>query len=117
MRLLIVAGFSLVSAVMAQTPDNELRRNPFVHPKFETEAFVAASSGETRAPEEPMRVSAILLAEEQSLVSVNGVVLGIGEEHDGYVLREVHDDSAVFSYRGESVTLPLFDERSEDDGE
>lgn len=112
----MVAGCCLASSVMAQTPESELRRNPFVHPKFETEAFVAAP-GETPAPAEPMRVSAILLADEQSLVSINGVVLGIGEEHDGYVLREVHDDSAVFAYRGRAVTLPLFDERSEDNGE
>ena len=112
----MIAIFCLASSAMAQTPDSELRRNPFVHPKFETEAFVA-TPGETPVREEPIRVSAILLADEQSLVSVDGVVLGIGEEHEGYVLREVQDESAVFSHRGEVVTVPLFDDRSEEDGE
>lgn len=115
MRLLVIGVVCLASSAIAQTSENESRRNPFVHPKFDTEAFVA-SPGETLVREEPIRVTAILLAGERSLVSVDGVVLGIGEEHEGYVLREVHDESAIFSHRGKSVTVTLFDERSADNG-
>jgi hypothetical protein len=103
-------------SVSAPLLADELRRNPFVHPKFELE--VAAPNRGTAVPdEEPIRVSAILLADEKSLVSINGVVLGIGEGHEGYVLKSVAEESAVFVHRGKAITIPLFSDRRDINGE
>lgn len=103
-------------SLAALTSADELRRNPFVHPKFETVA-PAPARGTAAPDEEPLRVSAILLSGAKSLVSMNGNVLGIGEEHAGYVLTSVAEESAVFMHRGKAITIPLFDGRSEINGE
>ena len=85
-----------------------LRFNPFLEPDpallQDRGADVAPrrSAGEWR----PI-LRATLVAGEQSLVNLGGVVLRRGEETHGYRLLEVRNWEAVFSRKGERVVLPV----------
>ncbi len=111
---------SLLLAVLILTaagscPGDELRRNPFDHPNLDIPA-PAADVRNGVVSDETLRVSAILLAGAESLVSVNGTILGIGEERDGYVLRAVEEEIAVFSRDGKTIAISLFEQPTDDDG-
>ena len=94
---------------------DELRRNPFDHPKLDAPASeITARSGVVA--DETLRVSAILVAGDRSLVSLNGAILGIGEESFGYVLRKVDEEIAIFTRDGETITISLFEQGDDDDG-
>lgn len=94
----------------------KLRRNPFEHPNLDAQAADRGPTG-ARLDDGSLRVRAILVAGDRSLVNVNGTILGIGEEHFGYVLRSVAEEAAVFSRDGESITISLFEQRTDEDGD
>lgn len=97
----------------AAHPDDG-RRNPFAHtPKPVTDSGLDAAA--TNRPATRMQVRAILLAGEQSLVSIDGTLLGIGESYRGFLLQSVQENAAVFVRDGDTLTVPLFEPRESDE--
>jgi hypothetical protein len=85
-----------------------LRHNPFVQPQ------IAAARTEESPEESPQEgvfeLRATLHAGAQSLANVNGVILRLGEEVEGYRLAEVEERSAVLR-RGETrIVVSLEDD-------
>ena len=114
-RLTSIAVFLVSATATGGAHGDEVRRNPFEHPVF-SEAPADSGTASGRAATETLLVSAILVAGNQSLVSVNGRIVGIGEEAMGYVLRSVAEEVAVFTRGEESVTISLFEQEADDDG-
>ena len=81
-----------------------LRFNPFVVPDYVDNKRDAASSNLT---ESDMELRAVLVGGEGSLVNVNGIILGVGQDINGYVLKSVYDDRAVFIKREKEFVLPI----------
>ena len=107
--LLIASTFSC-AAVAADTE----RRNPFRQPAFLSEAALTAAA--TGNPTDgSLLISAILVAGNDSLVSVSGTVIGIGEEVRGYTLKSVDEETAIFARGNETLTVSLFSEGVSDE--
>ena len=112
----VAVSFLACSSVCHGDGVEDLRRNPFEHPKLDAEAPNQRPT-DGRLDDGTLRVRAIVVAGERSLVSVNGTILGIGEERFGYVLRSVEEEAAVFSRDGETLTISLFEQRTDEDGD
>lgn len=97
---------------LATTAWADERRNPFAHSL--SVAAPDSPAADDTLDDEDVQVNAILVAGGKSLVSVNGSVIGVGEETLGYRLLAVGEDSATFERRGSVVTLSLFAEPAED---
>ena len=86
---------------------NDERRNPFAHSLEENVA--AGPTAEENVDAVELRLSAILVAGAASLVTLNGSVIGLGEEAHGYTLVSVTEESAALLRNGELIQLALFD--------
>lgn len=96
---LVVLAAGLASAESKPT----LRHNPFVRPDAVPAAPDAGPASRSGAP----LLRATLVAGARSIVDLNGKLLAIGEEVDGYRLLEVRAWEAVFEYRGRRVTIEV----------
>lgn len=109
---LSILMIAVLAGDVALGDDN--RRNPFAHAPQPLPATTgSASATEPGATE--MRVRAILMAGDDSLVSIDGELLAIGESHRGFVLTKVQEDAAIFVRDGETLTVGLFEQRESDD--
>ena len=87
-----------------------LRHNPFKQPdlsmpKKDTATEKAEVEPETRAPDPVLR--ATLTLGPASLADIDGDIIGIGEEVNGYRLLAVNEGSAVFSKDGKRLELSV----------
>lgn len=110
----IIFGILLALLHLYSTGDADtLRRDPFKVPdEFSTAPAPAgvvtlASGGE---PE----ILGILVADGKSLVNLNGTIIGLGEEADGYLLVEVDEEHAVFQHEDEFITLSLYPDEDDE---
>lgn len=86
---------------------NDERRNPFAHTL--QESVGSDITVEENVAVEELRLTAILVAGDASLVTLNGNVIGLGEEALGHTLISVTEESAAFLRNGDVVRLSLFD--------
>ena len=86
---------------------NDERRNPFAHTLQDDIGSSPALEGSVDEVE--LKLSAILVAGAASLVTLNGSVIGLGEEAHGYTLVSVTEESAALLRNGERIELSLFD--------
>ena len=103
-RFLLCLAAALAFApglVFAQAP--ALKNDPFARPMLSSRGapapgIVSSASRATTAPGMSWNpeLTAILLADKDSLVKVGGVVLQVGEVIDGHRLVEVRESEAVF---------------------
>lgn len=87
-----------------------LKHDPFARPVL-TGSAAPLLANTTKPPlPEPLwkpELRAIMLAGPKSIVNVSGVLVGIGEQTNGYRLVEVHEETAVFVNHKKRVTLSL----------
>lgn len=93
----------------------ELNRDPFQPP---TE-FAASNAGMRGRPDalgigSNPQVKGILFSGSHSLVNLNGKIIALGEEVDGYELLEVSEDQAVFLHGDKTLTLQLYREETDE---
>lgn len=101
----VVTAAALLCLPLAHA--NDERRNPFAHTLTEqAESNASVAEG---ADADELRLSAILVAGDASLVTLNGNVIGLGEEALGYELINVTEESAAFLRGDKVVHLLLFD--------
>ncbi|MFK8020093.1 MAG: hypothetical protein AB8B86_10020 [Pseudomonadales bacterium] len=123
----IVVVFLSVSGVLTHAADdkpayeyeqmapikNKLRHNPFER-AFRAKARSTRGYGPlSQDISAEMELKAVLFDEVNPLVNVGGRILALGEEHQGYTLREVTRETAVFYKQGRATLLQL--EPSEED--
>lgn len=80
-----------------------LRHDPFARPP----PAARAPTESERRPETRPELRAIMAAGPDSLVNIDGTLLRRGEEYMGYRLLEVHDETAVFVFNKQRVSLSM----------
>lgn len=79
-----------------------LQHDVFARP-FQLGAAPAAGANTFRKP----KLTAVIVAGKKSLVNLNGTIIGIGEQKDGYRLISVGDRKAIFEKRKKLVVLEM----------
>lgn len=93
----LIAGLLPVAATA--TP---LQHDPFARP-FQLGSSTSADANISSGP----KLIAVIVAGKKSLVNLNGAIIGIGEEKDGYRLIRVRDRKAIFKKGKKRVVLDL----------
>ncbi len=104
----------LLSCAACGANAGELSRNPFLPPADFNVVSAGNGASSVRQQNLEMRVSGILVAGDQALVSIAGQILAPGEEVNGYLLVEVTADRAVFQRGEELLTLNLYPEDNDE---
>ncbi len=110
-RLLIVVVAFIAGIASAQDAPPVLRNNPFSRPPsdFVIEDRVSATPIEV-AGEVP-EVQATMIGSVNRLANVDGRILQVGDEINGYSIVEIHEQYAVFEREGRRTNVyvkPLF---------
>lgn len=103
--LFTLLSLTLVLAAQADSGITSLQHNPFTRPAIGSEA--TAQSVRTPILTRPEYLRATLVAGKHSLANVDGTLVAIGENIDGYRLIEVSDGSATFATEGETFTVTV----------
>lgn len=111
-RLSLLVHFSAGLACLAGLAPAQaegLKHDPFARPAL-TGTAAPLSASNANAAAEPVwkpELRAIMLAGPKSIVNIGGMLVGIGEQTNGYRLVEVHQETAVFVNNKKRVTLTL----------
>lgn len=86
-----------------------LHNDPFTRPLINTSSLSNAQGMAETVEEAPWnpQLSAVMVAGKNSLVTVDGVTLKLGEEKDGYRLIQVKDHQAIFKKGSKRVVLEM----------
>lgn len=79
-----------------------LLHDPFARP-FQIGSTPSTDANTSGNP----KLIAVIVAGKKSLVNLNGTIIGIGEEKDGYRLIRVQDRKAIFKKRKKWVVLEM----------
>ncbi len=105
---LAIAALSFPSSGWSEGSGTPLRINPFLRPDLgATAPAPTRASGPVRSTAPPTNLRFTLAAGPDSLVSVDGKTLRIGEEINGYRLEAVRADTAIFSNGKEMIELKI----------
>lgn len=104
-----LVGLGCVTLVMADSFAMTLRNNPFSQP--EKQAVVAIQESHEQQQEEAAlptkKLRAVIVSDLNPMVNLDGQIITIGEEIDGYKLLSVNEGEAVFQWQGKQHTLTL----------
>lgn len=107
-----LAGIIAITAWTSCLAENlPIVNNPFNRPALpiETPREERSTSQTSVRPTVP-RITAILMSGEQSLVNLDGEIMHIGDEHNGYRLQAVGETTATFTRHGSQLTLSVDDD-------
>ncbi len=102
-----VATSSTLNPESAEPPPQPqaLRLNPFMPPTFIADFNRKDDAASADVSGQGLELRAVLLSDKAPMVNVNGKIIGLGEEIDGYALKSVEDDRVVFEKRDREVIL------------
>ena len=104
----LIAGATSFAAHADERPSSVLRFNPFTRPDLDgAQASGGRSLASPAAPAWSPVLKATLLAGNDSLANLGGVVLKAGEETHGYRLQQVRAREAVFAKDDEVIVLSV----------
>ena len=112
-RVLHLSAGLLCLPGLAQAQADGLKHDPFARPVLAprpaSAAPVPANTVKAPVPEPVWKpeLRAIMVAGPKSIVNVEGALVRIGEQINGYRLVEVHEETAVFVNNKKRVTLSL----------
>ncbi len=105
MGAVLCAGNSLLAAassneeqvlsVVAAPQNRAIKHNPFDRPDFTKHRNSTVVEQQQAAPQRLLQLRAVLYSSTAPLVNINGKILAVGEEIDGFLLQEVSEDGAV----------------------
>ncbi|MGB5260580.1 MAG: hypothetical protein WBO34_08680 [Gammaproteobacteria bacterium] len=98
-RMLLTAGCCLLLASPLGAQDIVLKTNPFLQPVSPEPGPTAGTQEEDKRVAE-MELRATMVAGERSQANIGGVVIGLGEEVNGYRLDEIHPRHVVLDRDG-----------------
>ena len=111
-RLLVMIAMLLPMTSSAGEPP-PLENNPFSRPPapvIREEIRADVGTADT-----PLIVIATMVSANTTLANVEGIVMRPGQEIDGYLLKRVYEDRAVFERNGDELTVYVKPELEEDD--
>lgn len=82
----------------------KLHHNPFIVPDYVGDVNGNSSSN---ISESNLEIRAVLLGGKNSLVNVNGTILAVGQDINGYELKSVDENHVVFIKRGNEIVLDV----------
>lgn len=86
-----------------------LRHEPFVRPPLASASASSASGGDITAREWKPKLRGVITAAKGSLVNVDGMILSLGEQIEGFRLMRVEERKAVFMKNGVRIELTIDD--------
>lgn len=105
MGAVLCAGNSLLAAassneeqvlsVVAAPQHRAIKHNPFDRPDFTKHRNYTVVEQQQAAPQKLLQLRAVLYSSTAPLVNINGKILAVGEEIDGFLLQEVSEGGAV----------------------
>jgi len=105
--VLLLAAVCLCSQASA---DVLLKHDPFARPLLPTSLpnnpETANAEAEVEAPWNP-QIIAVMVSGDNSLVNMDGVILKIGEEKDGYRFVQAKDHEVVFKKGNKRIVLNM----------
>ena len=108
---LLFAGLGgLALACQAAGPAGILHKNPFAHPLAESSQPVVGAADAAPEATAPLELRGTMLAGAGSLANIGGLILGIGQEVDGYRIVSIDERQVVIEKNGEQRTLTLDNE-------
>ena len=105
----------LASGMTAASDPQELRHNPFSRPPSERTITEPSVDGNTNAVAPAIDLRATMVAAKDRLANIGGRILRPGDDVQGYSLRQVFEDRAVFVREGKELTIYVKPDRMEDD--
>ncbi len=109
--LLIVALLACANLVVAEPPP--LSNNPFSRPPAPLIRETARPEGDVSNT--PLIVIATMVSSTGAFANIEGQVMRPGEEINGYLLKRVFENRAVFERDGNELTVYVKPELEEDD--
>ena len=103
--VLLIAPYA--AWVMAGNVDATLRHDPFVRPNLALAPASAAQASEAAANEWKPKLRAVIVAGKSSIVNVEGTIVSLGGQIDGFRLTSVEERKAVFMKDGVRVELTM----------
>ena len=99
----------LLGAVPTAFADEPLKHDLFARPLLTAPSVANTESGATIEQEAPWNptLTAVMVAGKASLITIDGVIMKLGEVKDGYRLVQVKDHEATFKKGKERVVLEL----------
>ncbi|MGD2062847.1 MAG: hypothetical protein PVF51_04615 [Nitrospirota bacterium] len=111
LRALFTVVTAVVQVAAAQAGEVvELSHNPFSRPELSLLPSGRGSGADEGRPGETLELRATLVAPEHAMADVNGLILTIGDEVEGFRLVDVGERRAVLERDGERVVVSLGDE-------
>ncbi|MDI1298372.1 hypothetical protein [Methylotenera sp.] len=89
--------------------DEALKHDPFSRPLLTATTVANTESGakiEEETPWSPI-LTAVMLAGKNSLITIDGVIMKLGEVKDGYRLIQVKDHEAIFKKGKKRIVLEI----------
>lgn len=107
-QLLLALALIVVSEVWADNGEPILHFDPFKRPALLSKPAAPAKNPnqDTVEPWSPV-LRATMLAGDYSMVNLNGAIISLGEEIDGYRLVKVGEQTAVFAKNGKRHVLNM----------
>ena len=111
LRLTHLTVLILFVGALPANAESMLRHDPFVRPQLSASAN--HRPGDPVLPMEAVggewspQLSSAMMAGKDSMVTVDGVILRLGEEINGYRLLRVRDHEAVFQKGGKKIVLKM----------
>ncbi len=104
-------GFVLI-AVFFLPPafaGDSLKHDPFARPLLSAPLPSNTAAGTVAEEEMPWnpQLIAVMVAGKDSLVNLDGIIIKIGEEKDGYRLVQVRDQEAIFKKGNKRIVLNM----------
>ena len=101
----VLTGLCCFSVTAAET----MQHDPFARPLITNLSTTNTTTAETVVEEVIWNpaLTAVMVAGKNSLVNVDGVIVKLGEEIDGYRLIEVKDYQAIFKKGRKRVVLTI----------
>lgn len=100
----------LVSPATATTSQRAIKHNPFAKPDFSQRSEQAEVEEQTAVPQALLHLRAVLYSSTTPLVNINGRILAVGDEIDGFLLQEVIEDGAILSKDEVQIMLSMTQE-------
>ncbi len=88
---------------------DSLKHDPFARPLLSTPLPSNTAAGtvvEEEIPWNPQLI-AVMVSGKNSLVNLDGIIIKIGEEKDGYRLVQVRDQEAIFKKGNKRIVLNM----------
>lgn len=109
-RLAIVSIMCITTVSYAGESEQVLKTNPFARPADSQKRFDALD-GTEQLSSVPLVLRGTVVAGQQSLANISGVVVSLGEEINGYKLVAIQQREAILLKNGDRRVLSVDDKK------